>query len=182
MPCSRRNPGSSSNNTVLGTSALPMYRSTYQLEPAGSGFRWMSVDRGWVEILNPDNDLRRSMDSGGSPWKVEVERAMGIEPTSVAWEATALPLSYARIAGESLCGAAGVAQWWPPHPPGMTRRCRAGIPGTLRCPGCCIHQKLPPTVAKIVASRARFCAAVVLRPTLPCRPNRSMRAPRTAVA
>ncbi len=36
---------------------------------------------------------------------------MGIEPTSVAWEATALPLSYARIAGESLCGGAGVAQW-----------------------------------------------------------------------
>lgn len=24
---------------------------------------------------------------------------MGIEPTSVAWEATALPLSYARVAG-----------------------------------------------------------------------------------
>lgn len=28
-----------------------------------------------------------------------LERAMGIEPTSVAWEATALPLSYARVAG-----------------------------------------------------------------------------------
>ena len=96
MPCSRRNPGSSSNNTVLGTSALPMYRSTYQLEPAGSGFRWMSVDRGWVEILNPDNDLRRSMDSGGSPWKVEVERAKGIEPSALAWEARVLPLYDAR--------------------------------------------------------------------------------------
>lgn len=30
-----------------------------------------------------------------------LERAMGIEPTSVAWEATALPLSYAR------CGTPG---------------------------------------------------------------------------
>ena len=27
----------------------------------------------------------------------ELERANGIEPSSVAWEATALPLSYARI-------------------------------------------------------------------------------------
>ena len=73
-----------------------MYRSTYQLEPAGSGFRWMSVDRGWVEILNPDNDLRRSMDSGGSPWKVEVERVKGIEPSYAAWEAAVLPLNYTR--------------------------------------------------------------------------------------
>lgn len=83
MPCSRRNPGSSSNNTVLGTSALPMYHSTYQLEPAVSGFRWMSVDRYWVKILNPDNDLRRSLAFGGRPWKVEVERAKGIEPFSM---------------------------------------------------------------------------------------------------
>lgn len=27
-----------------------------------------------------------------------LERAKGIEPSSVAWEATALPLSYARVA------------------------------------------------------------------------------------
>lgn len=39
----------------------------------------------------------------GIPWTSTAvhgryfERAMGIEPTSVAWEATALPLSYARI-------------------------------------------------------------------------------------
>ena len=26
-----------------------------------------------------------------------VERAMGVEPTSVAWEATVLPMNYARI-------------------------------------------------------------------------------------
>lgn len=28
-----------------------------------------------------------------------MERVKGIEPSSVAWEATALPLSYARVAG-----------------------------------------------------------------------------------
>ena len=28
-----------------------------------------------------------------------VERAMGIEPTLVAWEATVLPLNYARAGG-----------------------------------------------------------------------------------
>ena len=30
-----------------------------------------------------------------------VERAMGIEPTLVAWEATVLPLNYARLIGKS---------------------------------------------------------------------------------
>lgn len=57
----------------------------------------MSVDRGWVKILNSDNDLRHSLAFGGSPWKVEVERAMGIEPTLFAWEAKVLPLNYARL-------------------------------------------------------------------------------------
>ena len=56
----------------------------------------MSADRGWVKILNSDNDLRRSLAFGGSPWKVEVERAMGIEPTYLAWEAQVLPLNDAR--------------------------------------------------------------------------------------
>ncbi|CAB5604349.1 Uncharacterised protein [Pseudomonas aeruginosa] len=37
----------------------------------------MSVDRYWVKILNPDNDLRRSLAFGGRPWKVEVERVVG---------------------------------------------------------------------------------------------------------
>jgi len=37
----------------------------------------MSVDRGWVKILNPDNELRRSLAFCGSPWKVEVERVKG---------------------------------------------------------------------------------------------------------
>lgn len=44
------------------------------------------------------NGLKSSVDVRGNPWKGGVERAMGIEPTSVAWEATALPLSYARSA------------------------------------------------------------------------------------
>lgn len=56
----------------------------------------MSVDRYWVKILNPDNDLRRSLAFGGRPWKVEVERVMGIEPTLLAWEAKVLPLNYTR--------------------------------------------------------------------------------------
>ena len=58
----------------------------------------MSVDEGWLKILNPDNDLRRSLAFGGSPWKVEVERVKGIEPSYSAWEAAALPLSYTRAA------------------------------------------------------------------------------------
>ena len=73
-----------------------MYHSTYQLEPAVSGFRWMSVDRDWLKILNSDNDLRRFLAFGGSPWKVEVARAMGIEPTLQVWETCVLPLNYAR--------------------------------------------------------------------------------------
>ncbi len=56
----------------------------------------MSVDEGWLKILNPDNDLRRSLAFGGSPWKVEVERVMGIEPTLEAWEAAVLPLNHTR--------------------------------------------------------------------------------------
>ena len=75
-----------------------MYHSTYQLEPAVSGFRWMSVDRDLVKILNPDNDLRRSLAFGGRPWKVEVERVMRIELTYRAWEASVLPLNYTRMA------------------------------------------------------------------------------------
>ena len=31
------------------------------------------------------------------PFACTVERVMGIEPTSVAWKATALPLSYTRL-------------------------------------------------------------------------------------
>ncbi len=45
-----------------------------------------------------------------------------------------------------------------------------------------LHQKLPLKLANTVASIARFCSVVALMPTLLCRPNSSMRAPRMAVA
>ena len=62
----------------FGNLRIANVHSTYRFDAAGSGFRWMSVDRGWVKILNSDNDLRRSLAFGGSPWKVEVERVKGI--------------------------------------------------------------------------------------------------------
>ena len=43
-----------------------------------------------------DNDLKTTLDYPGSPRNHGVERAKGIEPSSAAWEAAALPLSYAR--------------------------------------------------------------------------------------
>ncbi len=45
-----------------------------------------------------------------------------------------------------------------------------------------LHQKLPLKLANSVASCARFCRVVALRPMLLCRPNSSMRAPTMAVA
>ena len=47
--------------------------------------------------MNRDNDLQHSMDVLGTPWKAEVERVMGIEPTLEAWEAAVLPLNYTRL-------------------------------------------------------------------------------------
>lgn len=73
---------SSSNNTDLGTSALPVGHSIYQFEPAGSGFCWMSADEDRLKIVNPDNYLRGFLASGGSSWKVEVERVMGTSSCS----------------------------------------------------------------------------------------------------
>jgi hypothetical protein len=40
----------------------------------------MSVDEDCLKIFNPDNDLRRSLALGVSPWKVEVERVKGTAP------------------------------------------------------------------------------------------------------
>lgn len=57
------------------------------------------------DVLLPDRDLY----SCGQETAWSVERAARL--VSHAWEATALPLSYARIGGESLCGGAGAAQW-----------------------------------------------------------------------
>ncbi|CEE35135.1 hypothetical protein XAC3810_640020 [Xanthomonas citri pv. citri] len=55
-----------------------------------------------------------------------LERAMGIEPTSVAWEATALPLSYARMA---------LAEFMRVQVSGATcaDRTRAGCPALTCC-------------------------------------------------
>ena len=68
----------------------------YRFVPAVSGFRWTSLDREKGLKPNRISDLQHSVDFGGSPWKVDVERAMGIEPTPSAWEAEVLPLNYTR--------------------------------------------------------------------------------------
>jgi hypothetical protein len=110
-----------------------------------------------------------------------VERVKGIEPSSVAWEATALPLSYTRVVpdksmrrdGKKATGGTGppVVRAFPP-PRAAPRS------GALREE----DQKLPLKLANSVASRARFCSVVVLMPTLLFRPHRLTRAPSTAVA
>ena len=68
--------------------------------PFCTGCQWISLDvtesRKWKNI-NQISDLQKSLDFAGSPWKVEVERVMGIEPTLSAWEAEVLPLNYTRL-------------------------------------------------------------------------------------
>src|SRR5690606_21890856 len=67
--------------------------------PVLTGCQWISLDVTGSKILkksNRDNDLQHAMDILGTPWKVEVERVMGIEPTLEAWEAAVLPLNYPR--------------------------------------------------------------------------------------
>ena len=61
-----------------------------------------------------------------------MERVKGIEPSSVAWEATALPLSYTRV-GRSLC----------PAPTGWQRDATTAS---------LVTYKLPPKVTNMVAS------------------------------
>ena len=56
----------------------------------------MSLDREKGQNPNWIIDLQHSLDFGGSPWKVEVERVKGIEPSYAAWEAAVLPLNYTR--------------------------------------------------------------------------------------
>lgn len=136
---------------------------------------------------------------------------MGIEPTSVAWEATALPLSYARVAwGEfRRVRASGAMCVWQivrlPGPPQHHRhqdRTAVAVCSQARhtestydegrLPGPrvlrvlrdlqCVDQKLPLKFTNKVASRALRWAVVVLRPTLLCRPHRPVRAPSTTVA
>ena len=45
--------------------------------------------------MNGPNNSDARLHKQKRPWGV-VERVKGIEPSSVAWEATALPLSYTR--------------------------------------------------------------------------------------
>ena len=81
-----------------GKLRVPMYHLMYRFVPAVSGFRWQSLDSTMAKKLNRDNHLRHSMVFSGSPWKVEVERVKGIEPSYEAWEAAVLPLNYTRTA------------------------------------------------------------------------------------
>lgn len=95
MPCSLSDPGSPSDKAEWELSTLfgPLF------VPFCTGRQWFSLDVTVSEILknlNRDNHLQHSMDVLGTPWKVEVERAGGIEPPSKVWETFALPLSYAR--------------------------------------------------------------------------------------
>ncbi|WP_435605870.1 hypothetical protein [Pseudomonas knackmussii] len=53
--------------------------------PFCTGCQWISLDvtgsrKG--KNLNRISDLQHSLDFAGSPWKVEVERVKGIEPSS----------------------------------------------------------------------------------------------------
>jgi hypothetical protein len=82
-----------------GKLRFPMYHWMYRFVPVVSGFQWKSLDSAMVKKLNSDNHLRRSSVFSGSPWKVEVERVKGIEPSYEAWEAAVLPLNYTRVSG-----------------------------------------------------------------------------------
>ena len=93
----------------------------YRFVPAVSGFRWMSLDREKGQNPNWISDLQHSLDFGGSPWKVEVERAMGIEPTAQAWEAWVLPLYDARKGRHSMRYCSWVQPFW------KTRECTAPL-------------------------------------------------------
>ena len=67
--------------------------------PAVGGSQWTTADRQREEKSLCGNDLQTLLDFCGSPQIDTVERVKGIEPSSVAWEATALPLSYTRLDG-----------------------------------------------------------------------------------
>jgi hypothetical protein len=82
-----------------GKLRFPMYHLMYRFVPAVSGSRWQSLDSAMAKKLKRDNHLRRSSVFSGSPWKVEVERVKGIEPSYEAWEAAVLPLNYTRGRG-----------------------------------------------------------------------------------
>ncbi len=105
---------------------------------------------------------------------------MGIEPTSVAWEATALPLSYARVAWAEFMRRQALGAMRGVHDKGR-------LLGPCRRQALALRvqrygQKLPLKFTNTVASRALRWAVVVLRPMLLCRPQMPVRAPSTTVA
>lgn len=67
-----------------------MYHFMYRFVPAVSGFRWTSLDREKGLKPNRISDLQRSVDFGGSPWKVDVERVMGVESDSQVVESKSI--------------------------------------------------------------------------------------------
>ena len=64
--------------------------------PAVGGSQWTTAERQREEKSLCGNDLQTLLDFCGSPQNDAVERVMGIEPTSKAWEAFVLPLNYTR--------------------------------------------------------------------------------------
>jgi hypothetical protein len=80
----------------------------------------MSVDRDWLKILNSDNDLRRFLAFGGSPWKVEVERetrlASGLRAVEI-YRFSAIPETGTALILDSLLpdGKIGTAARQPPY-------------------------------------------------------------------
>jgi hypothetical protein len=63
---------------------------------AVGGFQWTALERRVEENFPYNDDLQHSMAVHGIPRIDTVERVMGIEPTSSAWEAEVLPLNYTR--------------------------------------------------------------------------------------
>ena len=90
--------------TVTGLLQQQCARDAHRIDvplnvPFCTGCQWISLDvtgSGKGKNLNWISDLQHSLDFGRSPWKVEVERAKGIEPSALAWEARVLPLYDAR--------------------------------------------------------------------------------------
>ena len=92
--------------------------------PAVGGSQWTTAERQREEKSLCGNDLQTLVDFCGSPQNDAVERVKGIEPSSVAWEATALPLSYTRKKRvKSMPGARSHANGAP-----FTERLRHSVP------------------------------------------------------
>ena len=72
--------------------------------PAVGGSQWTAAERQREEKSLCGNDLQTLLDFCGSPQNDAVERVMGIEPTSSAWEAEVLPLNYTRTGEAEVYG------------------------------------------------------------------------------